>query len=125
MSKAIVAAAALALTERGKLSLDDPAARFLPDFRPRLKDGTTPDLLVRHLLTHTSGLTYGFVQRPDHPYHRAGVSDGMDQPGLSMEENLRRIASVPLEFAPGTAWGYSVSMDVLGAVIARANGTTL
>jgi CubicO group peptidase (beta-lactamase class C family) len=125
MSKAIVATTALALIERGKLGLDDPASRYLPAFRPRLKDGTTPELLVRHLMTHTSGLTYGFVQKPGHRYHRAGVSDGMDQPGLSMEENLRRIASVPLEFAPGTAWGYSVSIDVLGAVIAAANGTTL
>lgn len=125
MSKAIVAATALALMERGKLSLEDPAGRYLPSLRPNLKDGTTPDLLIRHLLTHTSGLTYGFVQKPGHPYHRANVSDGMDQPGLTMEENLRRIASAPLEFTPGTAWGYSVSIDVLGAVIAEANGSTL
>lgn len=125
MSKAIVATTTLALIERGKLSLDDPASRYLPDFRPLLNDGTAPDLLIRHLLTHTSGLTYGFVQHADHPYHRIKVSDGMDQPGLSMAENLRRIASVPLEFAPSTAWGYSVSIDVLGAVIAAATGETL
>jgi CubicO group peptidase (beta-lactamase class C family) len=125
MTKAPVAATALALVERGKLSLDDPVSRFLPSFRPRLKDGTVPDILIRQLMTHTSGLTYGFVQRADHPYHRAQISDGMDQPGLSMEENLRRIASVPLEFAPGTGWGYSVSIDVLGAAIAEANATTL
>ena len=125
MTKPIVAATALAMIERGRLNLDDTTARHLPDFRPKLKDGRAPDILIRHLLTHTSGLTYGFVQRPGHAYHRANVSDGLDQPGLSMEENLRRIASVPLEFAPGTAWGYSVAIDVLGAIIANVYGGTL
>jgi CubicO group peptidase (beta-lactamase class C family) len=125
MTKAIVAATTLALMERGKISLDDPVARFLPSFRPKLRDGTTPDILIRQLLTHTSGVTYGFLQQPDHRYFAANVSDGMDQPGLSIEENLRRIASVPLEFAPGTGWGYSLSIDVLGAAIAAANGSTL
>ena len=125
MSKAMVAATTLAMVERGKLSLTDPVTRFLPDFRPKLSDGSTPDILIRHLLSHTSGLTYGFVQKPGHAYQRANVSDGMDQPGLSMEENLRRIASVPLEFAPATAWGYSMSFDVLGAVIASAGAKTL
>jgi CubicO group peptidase (beta-lactamase class C family) len=125
MSKAIVAATTLALMERGRLSLDHPVARYLPDFCPKLREGSTPDILLRQLLTHTSGLTYGFLQQPDHPYFAANVSDGMDQPGLSMQENLRRIASVPLEFAPGSAWGYSLSIDVLGAAVAAANGSTL
>jgi CubicO group peptidase (beta-lactamase class C family) len=125
MSKAIVAATTLALMERGKLSLDDSVARYVPSFRPKLKDGSVPDILIRQLLTHTSGLTYGFLQQPDHPYFKANVSDGMDQPGLTLEENLRRIASVPLEFAPGSAWGYSLAIDVLGAAIAAANDTTL
>lgn len=125
MTKAMVASTALALIERGSLSLDDTAAKHLPTFRPKLRDGSTPDILIRHLLTHTSGLTYGFVERPGHPYHHANVSDGMDQPGLSMEENLRRIASAPLNFAPGTAWNYSVSIDVLGAIVAKVHGSTL
>jgi CubicO group peptidase (beta-lactamase class C family) len=125
MSKPIVSATALALVERGKLHLDDPVTAWLPAFRPKLGDGSEPAILIRHLLTHTSGLTYGFVERPGHSYHRANVSDGLDQPGLSMEENLRRIASVPLNFGPGTGWNYSVSIDVLGAVIAAATGGTL
>jgi CubicO group peptidase (beta-lactamase class C family) len=125
MTKAIVAATTLALMERGKLTLDDSVARHVPGFRPKLKDGTVPDILVRQLLTHTSGLTYGFLQQPDHPYFKANVSDGMDQPGLSIEENLRRLASVPLEFAPGSAWGYSLAIDVLGAIVAAANNSTL
>jgi CubicO group peptidase (beta-lactamase class C family) len=53
------------------------------------------------------------------------VSNGFDQPGLSFEENARRIASVPLLFEPGTAWHYSLSLDVLGEVIARAGGAPL
>jgi CubicO group peptidase (beta-lactamase class C family) len=61
----------------------------------------------------------------DGPYHQACVSDGMDQPGLSMEENLRRIASVPLSYEPGTACGYSVATDVLGEVVARAAEVSL
>jgi CubicO group peptidase (beta-lactamase class C family) len=125
MTKAVVATTTLALMEQGKLSLDDSVSRYLPAFRPKLKDGSAPDILIRQLLTHTSGITYGFLQHAGHPYFSANVSDGMDQPGLSIDENLRRIASVPLEFAPGSAWGYSLSIDVLGAAIAAANGSTL
>jgi CubicO group peptidase (beta-lactamase class C family) len=125
MSKAMVCCTALALIDRGRLGLDDAAAKYLPAFRPKLADGSTPDILIRHLMTHTSGLTYGFMERPGHPYHRANVSDGLDQPGLSMEENLRRLASAPLKCAPGSGFNYSVSIDVLGAIVARINGTTL
>jgi CubicO group peptidase (beta-lactamase class C family) len=111
----------LALMERGTISLEDDVTRFLPDFRPRLASGEIPSITLRHLITHTAGLTYGlFEEGGDGPYHRAKVSDGMDQPGLSIDENLRRIASVPLSFAPGTSWGYSVGTDVLGESIARA-----
>ena len=126
LTKPLIAALTLALVERGVIKLDDPVTRFLPEFRPRLPDGTVPEITVRHLITHTSGLTYAlFEQGVDGPYHRAGVSDGMDQPGLSIQENLARIASVPLTRAPGTGWGYSVSTDVLGEFLARAAATPL
>jgi CubicO group peptidase (beta-lactamase class C family) len=124
VSKPMVAATALALIERGALALDEPVTRWLPDFRPRLRDGTTPKITLRHLLTHTSGLGYGDLA-PDDPYRPAGISGGLDQPGLGMAENLRRIASVPLYFAPGTAWRYGVNIDVLGAVIEQATGGRL
>lgn len=58
-------------------------------------------------------------------YARAGVSDGMDASGISLEENLRRIASVPLLFEPGTQWRYSLATDVLGALVARIQGVPL
>jgi CubicO group peptidase (beta-lactamase class C family) len=124
VSKPMVAATAMALVDSGTLALDEPVPRWLPDFRPKLKDGTTPTITLRHLLTHTSGLGYGDLA-PDDPYRPAGISGGLDQPGLAMAENLRRIASVPLYFAPGTAWRYGVNIDVLGAVIEQATGGRL
>jgi CubicO group peptidase (beta-lactamase class C family) len=125
MSKPIVSEAALALVQRGKLKLSDPVTKYLPDFRPKLADGTTPEITIAQLLNHTSGLGYSFSEKGDGPYHRAKVSDGMDQPGLSMAENMKRLASVPLYFKPGTKWRYSLSIDVLGAVLEKAAGKPL
>jgi CubicO group peptidase (beta-lactamase class C family) len=125
-TKPIIATLTLALAERGTITLEDPVTRFLPEFRPRLPDGRVPEIKVRHLLTHTAGLTYGlFEPNSEGPYHQARISDGMDQPGLSIEENLERIVSVPLKRAPGSGWEYSVSTDVLGAYLARAAQTPL
>ncbi|MGF6239506.1 CubicO group peptidase (beta-lactamase class C family) [Paraburkholderia sp. GAS38] len=125
MTKPIVCVTALALIDDGRLGLEDPVTRWLPEFRPKLPDGREPVITVRHLLTHTAGLTYGFLEAEDGPYHRLGVSDGLDHSGLSLDENLRRIASAPLLFEPGTGWHYSVAIDVLGAVIERVSGMTL
>jgi len=125
LTKPIVSVTALALVESGRLGLDDPVTKWLPEFRPRLPDGREPAIAVRHLLTHTSGLSYGLFEPPDGPYHRANVSDGMDQPGLAFDENLRRLASVPLLFEPGARWNYSLSVDVLGKVAEQAGGASL
>ena len=125
LTKPVVTATAMALVEKGVISLDDPVTRFLPAFRPKLPTGETPVISVRQLMTHTAGLMYRFFEPGDGPYTQANVSDGMDQPGVSMEENLRRIASVPLAYPPGAAWVYSVGMDVLGAFIASAAGKPL
>ena len=129
MTKPLVATTALRLMEQGFLQLHDTVAQWLPEFRPALADGsvpaTVPDITLHHLLTHTSGLSYAFIEPEDGPYRRAGVSSGLDQPGLSLDENLARIAGVPLAFAPGSGWRYSVAMDVLGAVLQAASGKTL
>ena len=125
MTKAIVSATALALAERGVLSLDDPVSEWLPEFTPALPDGQQPVITIRHLLTHTSGLGYDFERGARSPYRLHGVSTGLDQPGLTMEENLRRLAEVPLLFEPGTRWEYSLSTDVLGALIESAAGVPL
>lgn len=125
LTKPIVSAATMVLVERGRLSLADPVTRWLPDFRPALTSGERPPITVGQLLTHTSGLSYGFLQAPGSEYHRAGISDGLDEPGRSMEDNLARLSSVPLMFRPGERWQYSLSLDVVGAVIERVCGNTL
>jgi CubicO group peptidase (beta-lactamase class C family) len=125
VSKPIVSAAALVLVDQGKLSLDDPVTKWLPDFRPKLANGTVPTITVRQLLTHTSGLGYKFAEKPGTPYYKAGVSDGFDELRISLDENLRRLATAPLFNAPGEAWRYSVSIDVLGAVLEKASGKAL
>ncbi len=117
LTKPLVTAAALSMVELGKFTLADPVTRYLPDFRPALPDSGTPTITLRHLLTHTAGLSYGFMQPADGSYHRAGVSDGVGEPGVSMEENLACIARAGLAYAPGERWGYSVAIDVLGAVM--------
>jgi CubicO group peptidase (beta-lactamase class C family) len=124
ITKPIVTATALDLIGRGILSLDDAVTKWLPDFTPTF-EGRPATITIRHLLTHTSGLAYGFLEQPDGPYHRAKVSDALDAPGLSLEENLRRLATVPLAFRPGSAFLYSLSLDVLGAIIERATNTSL
>src|SRR5688572_17367673 len=125
LTKTIVAAATMVLVESGVIQLDDPVTRWLPTFTPKLSNGEQPRLEVRHLLTHTAGLTYAMFQPEGGTYERAGISDGLDRSRLSMTEELERVASVPLVYPPGSAWGYSVAYDVLGALIARAAGATL
>ena len=124
ITKPLVAATALALIERGTLSFEQHIDEWLPGFRPRLSDGRAPDITIRHLLTHTAGFGYP-TGEPNDPYVEAKISSGLDAPGLGMEENLRRLATAPLFFAPGSAWRYGVNLDVLGAVIAKAHGATL
>jgi CubicO group peptidase (beta-lactamase class C family) len=121
-SKAFTAMAAAALISRGKLALDDPVSKVLPYFTPRLPGGGKAKIRVVHLLSHTAGLDYGMFQGADGPYRRAGVSDGLDLTPLTLEENLKRLASVPLFFTPGTEWRYSLATDVLGGVVAAVYG---
>lgn len=124
VSKLFVSAAALVLVGRGRLALDAPVTDWLPQFRPRF-EGKAPTITLRHLLTHTAGLGYGFFEPRDGPLHRAQVSDGMDRCDITLAENLRRLAEVPLLFAPGTRFSYSLATDVIGAVIEAAAGLPL
>ncbi|MFJ5438922.1 serine hydrolase domain-containing protein [Pectobacterium brasiliense] len=126
VSKPIVSVAALVLVAQGLLDLDEDITRRMPTFQLRLADGSPARVTVRQLLSHTAGLGYRFFEtHADGPYAQAGVSDGMDASGISLTENLRRIASVPLQYVPGEAWGYSLATDVLGALIERIHGTSL
>lgn len=125
MTKLVVSTLALRLCDEGVLSLDDPATRWLPYFRPRLPNGTVPDITLCHLLSHSAGLAYGFEQPPGNPYELARVSDGLDTTDMTLEENLRRLASVPLFFPPGSGWRYSLATDVVGAIVQVATGRSL
>lgn len=139
MSKPITTAAALMLVEDGKLRLDDPISKYIPEFQaPKV---LVPDksergyslrpaareITVRHLLTHTSGLTYRFFgKKPlSDLYRQGGVSDGLVHPDGTVAENVRRLAKQPLLFDPGSAFEYSLSTDVLGRVIEVASGEDL
>ncbi|WP_329596810.1 beta-lactamase family protein [Streptomyces pseudovenezuelae] len=137
MTKPVTAVAALILVEEGRLSLDDPVAEYLPAFaEPRVYvDGSGDDLttrpargpiLVRHLMTHTAGLTFAFYH--SHPvdalYREAGLESSV-LPGSDLARTVDVYASLPLQFEPGTQWNYSVASNVLGRVIEVASGQTL
>ena len=125
LTKPLMAVLTLSLIERGVMALTDPVTKFLPDFRPKLASGEEPVITIRHLLTHTSGLRYRFFEPAGGAYEVADISDGMDIPGRTFEDNLQRIAAVPLAFPPGAEWAYSVAYDVLGAAIEKATGKPL
>lgn len=105
VTKPIVAATILALKDAGLLELKAPVSDYLPDFRPRLSDGSAPPITIANLLTHTSGLDNGDV-----PW-----TSGTDAV-------LAAIAARPLLFAPGTSWAYGPSIDVLGALAGKLVG---
>jgi CubicO group peptidase (beta-lactamase class C family) len=122
IAKPIVTAAALRLIEDGRMNVGDSVRRWLPDFRPRLADGRVPEITIHHLLTHSAGLTYVFIEPDDGPYHRLKVSSGFDRTEIAgLDDFIRRISAAPLIYEPGSGWGYSNAIDVLGAVIEKAS----
>lgn len=125
MSKPIVSATALAMADQGLIGLDDPVTRWIPFFTPMFQGKVDQVITIRHLLTHTAGLSYGFLEPADGPMAQAEVSDGLDNPPITLDENIWRLASVPLYYEPGTGWRYSLAIDVLGEVVSRAGGDTL
>ncbi|MET2830858.1 serine hydrolase domain-containing protein [Mesorhizobium shangrilense] len=125
LTKPFTAMAALKLIEAEALSAEDPVEKWLPDFAPRRMDGTTEQITVAQLMSHTAGLDYRFQQDRNGAYARAGVSDGLDDADISLAENLVRIASIPLGAAPGSVWRYSVATDVLGGVVEAVTGKPL
>ncbi|RUL88083.1 serine hydrolase domain-containing protein [Tautonia sociabilis] len=143
MTKPITSTAVLILVDEGTIALDDPLSKYLPEFahptilkpRPDAPEGSPAfeivpaegEITIRHLLTHTSGLSYRFANTPHlvDLYVRAGVSDGLSETSGTIGDNTWRIAQVPLAFEPGTAWQYSLATDVLGRVVEVASGQTL
>jgi CubicO group peptidase (beta-lactamase class C family) len=124
LSKPIVTAAAMRLVEMGLLDLDRPVTDWLPEFTPA-HEGLEPAISLRQLLNHTSGIGYAADEGGKGPYTDAGVQDGGFGLGITLEENLRRLASADLRFAPGDGWNYGLGIDVIGRVIERATNLPL
>lgn len=137
MTKPVTSVAAMMLHEEGAFDLNDPISRWLPEFaeprvyvkgsalRPLTEPATEP-IRVWHLLTHTSGLTYGFhhAHPVDAIYRAAGYEWGTP-PGLDLAACSEAWAGFPLVFQPGSEWNYSVSTDVLGRLVEAVSGKSL
>ncbi|MFJ9714628.1 serine hydrolase domain-containing protein [Streptomyces sp. NPDC101213] len=137
MTKPVTSVAALMLVEEGRLSLDDPVAAHLPAFADQrvyvrssgadleTRPAAQP-MLVRHLMTHTAGLTFAFYRC--HPvdalYREAGLESAV-LPGSDLAGTVEAYARLPLQFEPGTQWNYSVATNVLGRVIEVVSGRPL
>ncbi|GEP04931.1 serine hydrolase domain-containing protein [Methylobacterium oxalidis] len=133
MTKPLTSVAVMMLYEEGRFQLDDPVARFLPEFSEmrvltggnRNKFESEParrPITIRDLLTHTSGLTYGFMEATlvDELYRRNGVDFHLKD--ASLAEVVGRVAKLPLLSQPGAQWNYSVATDVLGHLVAVISG---
>ena len=131
MTKPITTVAAMILVDEGKIGLDDPVAKYLPEFKDRRVHtgqgddtvGAKREVTVRDLMRHTSGLTYGvFGNSPvDQLYKKAGVF----APGDNLQDMMTKLGKLPLMYEPGTRWQYSVSTDVLGRIVEVASGKPL
>jgi CubicO group peptidase (beta-lactamase class C family) len=129
MSKPITSAAVMMLYEEGKFVLEDPISKYLPEFKnPKVfvkgANGREPytipasrEITIRDLLTHTSGLTYDWNETLGEQYQAANVASGLLQYDGTIEDNVKRLATVPLLFSPGTRWEYSLGVDVLGRLV--------
>ena len=133
MTKPLTSVAIMMLYEEGRFQLDDPITRFLPCFAnmrvyaggARGKMETVPaerDITFRDLLTHTSGLTYGFMEST--PVDAAYRERGVDFVGsnLSLAQVVEIAADIPLIAQPGAVWNYSIATDILGHLVAVVSG---
>ncbi|MBS0360029.1 MAG: beta-lactamase family protein [Proteobacteria bacterium] len=131
MTKPIVTVTAMTLVEEGKLDLDAPVSKYLPEYANLTvyqPDGTTKPatkpMLVRNLMSHTSGIIYGFIQ-PTSPLAKVWDAGGENRDDVKLRDYAKIIAKLPLRTEPGTAWYYGRSIDILGAVVEVASGKTL
>lgn len=131
MTKPVTGVALMQLWEAGRFHLDDPLARYLPDFaNMQVQDGTGPDgkplwrparrpITIRDILRHTGGFAYGDGPSAAHKAFAAADPLGLDH---DLAEFGRRLARVPLLSDPGTEWHYSVSVDVQALLVERLSG---
>ncbi len=135
MTKPVTSVALMMLYEHGHFQLSDPVHKFIPSWRNLrvFRMGNHPSFLtepcqramtVRDLLTHTSGLTYGFLERTnlDAAYRKLGIGALGRHFDGNVAEMVEALSRLPLEFSPGSAWNYSVSTDVLGHLVEVLSG---
>jgi CubicO group peptidase (beta-lactamase class C family) len=133
MTKPITSVAFMMLVEEGRVTLDEPVHKYIPEWKNLgvFQAGTTPGFLTKpptrpmqivDLLRHTSGLTYGFQQRGnvDAAYREKNIGEMIE--GGTLQSMIDELAKTPLEFSPGEAWNYSVSADVIGYLIGKISG---
>ena len=136
MTKPVTAVAVMQLVEAGKLSLDDKVSDFIPAFAKakvysendgevNLVDQTSP-MTVRHLLTHTSGIVYGFDPQHyvDSTYRAGGLTIETYLTG-TIKEKIDILATMPLKRQPGAQWNYGLSTDVAGYIVELISGKSL
>jgi CubicO group peptidase (beta-lactamase class C family) len=133
MTKPLTSVAFMMLVEEGRVSLDDQVSRYIPEFAKLevYESGklgsfkTRPvdrPMIMLDLMRHTSGFTYGFQARTEvDAAYRALDVGGVNRNG-SLETMIEKLAKLPLEFSPGSAWNYSVSTDVLGYLVGKISG---
>jgi CubicO group peptidase (beta-lactamase class C family) len=137
MTKPVTSIAFMQLVEEGRVALDTPVHHILPEFAkagvyagggagvPFMHRPLAEPMRMIDLLRHTSGLTYSFQQRSNiDAAHREGRIEAW-QGNLDLDGLVAAVGKLPLEFAPGEAWNYSVSTDMLGAVVERVTGMPL
>lgn len=137
MTKPITSLALMMLYEEGKFQLNHPVSSYIPEFK-KLKvwaGGTAENfdtkpceraMTIRDLLTHTSGLTYGFMMaHPVDAMYRAAGIDGANTVGMTLKEFTEKLAEIPLLFSPGEQWSYSVATDVCGRLVEILSGMSL
>jgi CubicO group peptidase (beta-lactamase class C family) len=130
MTKPITSVAFMMLFEEGRVALDEPVHRYIPEWKDLgvFVAGTAPafstrpptrPMMIVDLLRHTSGLTYGFQQRSnvDAAYRAKKITNTG-----TMETMIEDLSRIPLEFSPGEAWNYSVSADVVGYLVGKISG---
>jgi CubicO group peptidase (beta-lactamase class C family) len=130
MSKPVTSVAIMMLYEEGKLFLTDPVSKFIPAFKgSTVMEAGAPvaarrGITIRDLLTHRSGITYGFLNGAavGNGYRKNGVTDGLTSTPMTLEEGINKLAAEPLVSQPGAAFNYSLSTDVLGRVVEVASG---
>ena len=134
MTKPITSVALMQLHERGMFQLTDPVQRYIPQWRDLqvMTGGQWPDfetrppdrpMSVRDLLSHQSGLTYGFMEGAlERAYNQTGANRAAEMPSPDLQALVDRLAQLPLKFSPGESWNYGVSTDICGYLVEVISG---